>query len=201
HYAGAPLHLHSFPTRRSSDLKTVFGAEIRNQVVLADPGSLVRLRPLLDVGVELGHDLAIRTDEILIVRGVIEDRLVDAAQKQLRIVVRSTPQRLVEPAEQPARCRMPAEPEVRRELLEACDRLGQTRVDLQREDHVFHGGSIHARAGVRALGLGKRAPTRHARRSSWSRRARTAAKGSTEAAANDMKTTRGPCPARLGNAA
>src|SRR5690606_5476582 len=129
---------------REALVEAVLGAEVRDEIVLADAGPLVGLRPLLEVRVELGHDLAVRADEVLVLGRMLEDRLIDAAQEQLGVVIGAQPERLVEPAEQPARRRIPAEPEVRGDLLEAPDRLGQARVNLQREmnlqreNHVSH---------------------------------------------------------------
>src|SRR5690606_15780887 len=112
---------------RKALVEAVLRAEIGDDVVLADLRRLVALRSLLEIRVELGHHLAVRADEMLVVGRALENALVDAAQEQLRVVVGAAPQRLIEPAEQPSRRGMPAEPEIRRELLEPLDRIRQAR--------------------------------------------------------------------------
>ncbi len=120
-------------------VKAVLGAEVGDEVLLPEAAGLVRQRSELEIGVELGQHLAVGTQKRLVLGRPFEDSLIDAAQEQLGVAVGAAPKALVEPREQQARGGIPAEPEVRGELLEPLDGGRQVRINLKRVDRIRHG--------------------------------------------------------------
>src|SRR5690606_29857423 len=81
---------------------------------------------------ELLEHAPVGAQERVIRRRAVENRLIDAAQKELRVALGPPPEIFVEAAEQHPARRVPAEPEIRGELREPRDLRRQPGRHLQR---------------------------------------------------------------------
>jgi hypothetical protein len=121
---------------RETLVPTVLGTEIGDQVVALEP--VLRRRLGAQVVVERGDDPAVLVDERRVARRVIEDALIDGAQKQPRTALDLAPQHGVELAEQLAERRVPAEPEIPREIVEPLQRGRNGGRNLESEHAARH---------------------------------------------------------------
>lgn len=104
---------------------TKLGTEIGDEIVLIQPSRFVAIDPLFQVRVVLGECTAIGAKECVVSGCQLKYRLVYAAQEYFRIPARSPPKATVERIEQLTGWPMPAEPEIRGQLTQAPNALGQ----------------------------------------------------------------------------
>jgi hypothetical protein len=122
-------HAEASRVDREALVPAVLGAEIRDEVALLEPVARHGLCP--EVLVERRDDAAVLLEETLVGRRVIEDALIHGAQEQPRTRLDLAPELRIELAEELAQGRVPAEPEVLREIVEPLERRRNLRRNLQ----------------------------------------------------------------------
>ncbi len=127
---------------RQALVEAELGAEVRDQLALAQRGRLFRGGQAAVVGVVGGEGAVVVVQEHRVARGFLEPALLHASQQRLRVLSHRVPERRIEPVEERARGAVPAEPEVVGELLEACEPRRQPWHDVEGEGGSgarFHG--------------------------------------------------------------
>ena len=119
-------HAESAGVDRQRLMQRELGREVRNRLArqlreaMRPPGIARRTR-----GVESGDGAVVDLEELRVARGGVELLVRDGPEHADRIVGRPAPEAVIEPAEDGARLRVPAPPEIEGELFETSDAFGK----------------------------------------------------------------------------
>ncbi len=121
-------HAQAARVDRKALVPAILGAEVRDEVALLEP--VAKCGRAAEVVVERRQDASILVDEALVRRRMVEDALIDGAQEQARAPFDLAPERGIELAEELPERRVPAEPEILREIVEPLQRGWDARRNL-----------------------------------------------------------------------
>ncbi len=127
---------------RQAFVETEFGAEVRNEVALAEVAGFTHARRLRVVGVVGRQHAVVGVEEDAILRGFVQPPLRDALEERLRAVAAAAPEGRVQAGEQRAGGAIPAIPQVVGEFVQPLQPQGKLGIDLEQERRAGHGGSV-----------------------------------------------------------